>query len=290
MNKYEAVWVSHSSLSDFRNCPRAYYLKNIYRDPHTGHKIALTNPALALGSAVHEVLESLSTLPTSERFTISLIDRFKPVWSKYKGNMGGFSDPETEEKYRQKGEEMLARVTKHPGPLERLAVKIKMDLPNYWLSEEDGIILCGKLDWLEYIKGENGQEDGVHIIDFKTGKKDEPPESLQLPIYYLLAHNCQTREVKKASYWYIARDDLLSSRPLPDLDKSRELVLKAAKEVKLARSLERFKCPEDSNCKYCAPFEKIIKGDAEFVGTDLYDRDVYAFISHSDAPPDSEIL
>ena len=70
---------------------------------------------------------------------------------------------------------MLQRVIKHPGPVAKLAVKIKQDLPYYWLSEEDNIILCGKIDWLEYLP----DQDGVHIIDFKTSKYDEAPQSLQ---------------------------------------------------------------------------------------------------------------
>src|SRR3989339_2199798 len=127
MDKFSGIWVSHSSLTDFRRCPRSYYLKNIYKDPRSGHKIALTSPALALGMAVHEVLESLSTIPVKDRFTISLIDRFKTVWPKYSGNKGGFDSIDSEQSYRTRGEEMLGRVDTHRGPLERLAVKIKMD-------------------------------------------------------------------------------------------------------------------------------------------------------------------
>ena len=62
-------------------------------------------------------------------------------------------------------------IEENPGPLRNLAVKIKSDLPSYWLSEEDNIMLCGKIDWLEYLK----EEDAIHIIDFKTGKKGKAP-------------------------------------------------------------------------------------------------------------------
>ena len=56
-DKFKAVWVSYSSISDFKKCPRAYYLKNIYKNPKTGKKIELVAPPLALGSVVHDVLE-----------------------------------------------------------------------------------------------------------------------------------------------------------------------------------------------------------------------------------------
>src|SRR3990167_11317573 len=61
-DKFSAVWISHSSIGDYLKCPRAYYLKNVYRDPKTNHKITLMQPSLALGQIVHEVIESLSRL------------------------------------------------------------------------------------------------------------------------------------------------------------------------------------------------------------------------------------
>jgi ATP-dependent helicase/DNAse subunit B len=286
MDKYSAVWLSHSSISNFKHCPRAYYLNTIYRDPITGHKISLINPSMALGAAVHQVLESLSVIPTEKRFDISLIERFDKAWEKVSGQLGGFTDTQTEEKYKLRGSDMLRRVMAHKGPLLSRAVKIKMDLPQYWLSESDGLILCGKLDWLEY----NEADDSVNILDFKTGLGEEEVDSLQLPIYYLLAHNCQTHQVKKASYWYIARDDMPIEKKLPDLDKSRDLVMKIGKEIKLARQLNRFKCKEgESGCKHCTPYEKIIRGEAIYVGSGEYGTDLY-IIGESGDTRASEIL
>jgi hypothetical protein len=118
-------------------------------------------------------------------------------------------------------------------------------------------------DWLEYLES----EDSVHIIDFKTGVGEEAVDSLQLPIYYLLAHNCQTREVKKLSTF----DDDFIYKKLPDLDKSKELVMKIGKEMKLARQLERFKCPEgEGGCKHCLPLERILRGESTYVGEGDY--------------------
>jgi ATP-dependent helicase/DNAse subunit B len=181
---------------------------------------------------------------------------------------------------------MIQRVMNNPGPVGRLAVKIKMDLPYFWLSEEEGLILCGKIDWLEYLQ----ESDGVHIIDFKTSKGSENPESLQLPIYQLLTMNCQNRKVVKASYWYLERNDEPMEVPLPDMDECREKLLKTARQIKVARKLERFKCEYEGGCAYCKPMEAILKGDAEFVGTDAFNQDVYIFESLPDEMPESEIL
>lgn len=286
MDKYSAIWLSHSSINTFKSCPRAYYLSSIYRDPRNNHKVALVTPAMSLGNAVHAVIEGLSVLPTAERFKVSLIEKFQTAWQKVHGQLGGFTDEATEKRFKTRGEDMLRRVMAHPGPLLNKAVKIKADLPYYWISEEDNLILCGKIDWLEYVE----TEDAVNILDFKTGVGEEKVDSLQLPIYYLLAHNCQSHEVKGASYWYINRDDVPTPKSLPDLDKSREMVLKIGKEIKLARSLERFKCPEgEGGCKHCQPFEKILRGDAIFVGEGGYGADAY-ILPDSGNLPKSEIL
>lgn len=288
-DKYSAVWVSHTSISDFNKCPRAYYLNNVYRDPTTHHKIQLMSPPLALGQAVHEVLESLSVLPTQERFSRSLIERFQDAWKKISGKRGGFLSDEEEQRYKQRGEAMLRRVMEHPGPLKNKAVKIKVDLPSYWLSEEDEIMLCGKVDWLEYLP----DQDAVHVIDFKTSKREEDVASLQLPIYHLLVHNTQHRKVAKASYWYIANNDDLTEKTLPDLELAHQQVLEVAKRIKVQRKLGVFKCTKggEDGCFACRPLERIIRGEAELVGLSDLKQDVYILRDKGlDLTEQSEIL
>jgi len=246
------------------------------------------SPALALGQTVHEVLESLSVIKTEDRFKQSLKVKYEQAWSKISGTKGGFVSPDQEEKFKSRGQDMLSRIENNPGPIKNLAVKIKMDLPYYWLSEADNIILCGKIDWLEYFP----DLDAVHIIDFKTSKYNEEAKSLQLPIYYLLATNCQNRQVIKASYWYLERDDDLTEKDLPDAKEAEASVLKIAKEIKLARKLNRFKCPNgESGCMSCRPLQQVISGKGQFVGVNEYNQDVYILDKPSDQKSnDSEIL
>jgi hypothetical protein len=243
-------------------------------------------PALALGQAVHNVIENLSNLPTDKRFHQSLLQKFDQEWKKVTGKRGGFSSPEQEQRYKVRGEEMLNRVMNHPGPLKNLAVKIKEDLPHYWLSEEAGIILCGKVDWLEYLP----ETDSVHILDFKTGKSHEDPASLQLPIYHLLVHNTQKREVAKASYWYLAENDQPEEKELPDLAKAEQQVMEVAQKIKAARQLEVFKCPQGGDCFACRDMEKIIRGEGELVSQNDFGQDVYILAQADEMNLDSEIL
>jgi hypothetical protein len=273
LDKFSAVWVSYSSMKDFLACPKAYFLNNVYKDPKTGRKINIMSPALALGQAVHEVVESLSVLPTDKRFMTPLPVLFDAAFGKVSGKKGGFTSKSQEDDYKAQGIEMLKRVEEHPGPINNLAVKIKADLPHYWLSEEEGIILCGKIDWLEYLP----DSDTVHIVDFKSGKHEEREGSLQLPIYLLLASNTQPRKVKKASYWYLRLENEPKEMPLPDYDEALVEVLSVAKQIKLARKLNRFVCPS-GGCPACLPLEKVVSGEAEYVGTNDYNQDIYILV------------
>jgi len=252
------------------NCPRLYYLRNVYKDPVTRHKINIINPSLALGQSVHEVLEALSTVPVEKRFEASLLEAYKAAWKKVSGKLGGFVNETEEQMVKERGAQMLKRVMDYPGPLKNKALKIKKELPNYYLSDEKQIVLCGKIDWLEYLP----DDDSVNILDFKTGKNDESATSLQLPIYLLLVHNLQKRNVSKASYWYLDRDNEPVSIKLPTVEEAHERVLQIAKLVKAARLKGEYICPK-GGCFGCRPFEKIINNEAEFVGVGGYSQDLY---------------
>lgn len=262
--------MSHSSMGDFLKCPRAYYLHNIYKDPKTKRKVNIVAPPLALGQAVHQVLENLALLPAEDRLKIPLTDTFETVWQNVSGKKGGFLSKDEEAESKERGRQMLLRVMANPGPIVNKAVKMKQDLPNYFISEEDNIILCGKIDWLEYLP----EQDAVHVIDFKTGRNEEKEDSLQLPIYHLLVKHCQRRKVAKASYWYLDKESGLVEKTLPNLEEAHEKVLKVAKEVKSAREANEFVCPH-GGCFSCRPFEAIVSGHAEFVGTGEYNQDMY---------------
>lgn len=286
LDKYSATWVSHSSISNFLVCPRAYFLANVYKNPDTGHKISIITPPLALGQTVHAVIESLSVIPTDLRFDQPLMTKFNEQWKKVTGQNGGFTSTHQEETFKKRGQEMIRKVLNKPGPLKNLAIKINQDLPNYWLSEDDNIILCGKIDWLEYLE----DEDKVHIIDFKTSKKEERGDSLQLPIYHLLVTNTQKRPVSKMSYWYLDFSDKPREAKLPDLKQSAKKVLSIAKEIKLARQLERYNCPSgDKGCRVCKPYESVLRGEALQVGINDFGQDVFV-ISENVSQNDSSRL
>lgn len=273
---FKATWVSHSSMGDFIKCPRAYYLHNVYKDPNTRRKINLVSPALSLGLAVHDVLEGLDKYKTEDRFKRDLLLDLENAWKKVSGKKGGFKSPEQELESKERAIKMIERVIKNPEPMQKKIVKLKEAEnglpPNYYLSEDENIILCGKIDWLIW----KPEDDSVHILDFKTGKHDESEDSLQLPIYQLLLKNLQKRKVTGASYWYLDKDDKPIDVELPDVDESFRRVYELAQKVKYARENSEFDCPKgEGGCFACRPFEKILKGEAEYIGVGDMKQDLY---------------
>lgn len=277
-DKYSAVWVSHSSMGDFLRCPRAYYLHNIYKDPKTNHKINTVSSALSLGVAVHNTLEALKELPVEKRFERDLLVNLEGEWEKVSGKIGGFKTEAEERESKERAIAMIKRVIANPGPIVKKTVRLKEGqngmAPNFYISEEENIILNGRIDWLEY----DETDDSVRVIDFKTGKNVESADSLQLPIYLLLLNQLQKRKVKSAAYWYLEKEgaDAWVEKELPPADVAKEKVLAVARQVKKAREQKEFDCHKGvEGCFSCKPLEAIIRGEAEYVGVGGFGQDLY---------------
>jgi ATP-dependent helicase/DNAse subunit B len=284
-DKYKAIWLSHSSSSDFLKCPRLYYLKNVWKNP-AGRKINIVSPHMSLGSAVHGVLEPLAELKTEDRFKEDLLEKYSEVWKKFSGKIGGFLDPETEKNYFDRGVQMIKNVIENKGPLGNKTVKFyKGDfIPNIYLSEKENIILCGLVDWVEYVE----KTDSLKVIDFKTGERDEKEDSLQLPIYKILVEALQSRPVTGAAYWYLAREKHPTSKVITeeDVDDIKKQLLEVGLDIKKrkgARSKEKleenFKCTY-GGCRFCKELELVYNykedtDEIEYIGVGEYKQDLY---------------
>jgi hypothetical protein len=145
-DKYDAVWLSHSSIGDYLKCPRAYFLRNVYRNER-GKKINLVAPVLSLGVAVHEAVEDLKNYKAEERFKAKPIESvFEEAWKKFIGKAGGFKSTEEEAEMKARGIRMIENVKNNPGLLLKKTVTLKEGSngmpPNFYLSEEENLILC----------------------------------------------------------------------------------------------------------------------------------------------------
>jgi hypothetical protein len=233
---------------------------------------------MSLGIAVHNVLEGLGAYPSAERMNRDLRAQFEEEWEKVTGKKGGFTSEVQEEEFKMRGKDMINTAIKDPRFLVNKRIKLpQSNMPcNFYLSEEDNIILNGLIDWIEYLP-----DDTLHMIDFKTGMHEEKESSLQLPIYLLLCNALQKRKVTKASYWYLQTDKMIE-KELPDLETARRDVYAVALKVKEARDKKEFSCPQgEEGCMHCRVYEDILKlksGDdsgMEYVGVGGFNQDVY---------------
>ena len=274
-DKYSAVWVSHSSMQDFLKCPRLYYLHNVYKDPATGHKVSIVTPHMSLGIAVHGVLEGLGDYPADERLDRDLVALFEKEWRAVSDIKGGFANEREEAEFKSRGITMLENVRRDPRFLLNKRIKLPRETmnPNFYLSDDENIILNGLIDWIEYLPA----TDSLHIVDFKTGKREESEASLQLPIYLLLCNALQKRPVTRASYWYLETDKIVE-KELPDAGSAFRDVLDVALRVKEARVQNEFPCPKgDTGCIHCRDYELIRSKDprAVYVGVGTFKQDMY---------------
>jgi hypothetical protein len=240
--------------------------------------MTIVTPHMSLGIAVHNVLEGLGNYPAEERMNRDLRAQFEEEWLKVTGKQGGFLSEAQEEEFKARGKEMINVAIKNPRFLTNKRIKLPQgNMPcNFYLSEEDNIILNGLVDWIEYLP-----DDTLHVIDFKTGKNEENGTSLQLPIYLLLCNALQKRKVSKASYWYLETDKMVE-KELPDADTARADVYAVAIKVKEAREKKSFECPKgDDGCIHCRVYEEILKykdgeeGGVEYIGVGGFNQDVY---------------
>lgn len=228
----------------------------------------VVNPYLTLGTTVHDTLESIRYLPRAQRFDKPLTHIFEELWAGVEGKRGGFSTPLQEKEFKDRGLLMIKRVQDNPGPIANLSTIIKEKgemVASMLLSPEENLVLCGNVDWVEVLP-----DGSLHIIDFKTGKKEESDSSLQLQIYLLLAKNGNKRPVSKTSYWYLDKDDQPKEVAIPDLSGVVDQLIEKGKKIKAARLSENMKelvCPK-GGCRNCEEYEKVVRGEAVSVGFD----------------------
>jgi len=282
-----AIFISPSTITDFEKCPQLYYYRSVYRTPR-GLKIQLTNPSLALGGIVHDILSQFLNMEPAERNERELLRIFDFLWTGISGEKGGFSFAEEEKAYRERASQMLKRFWANPHFKTTLSVKIP-SFPKVEMGND--IILTGKLDWIDK------EEDFYHIVDFKTGKNEEKDDSIQLPIYAFLVSQLFKTDNIKASYWYLDKNEEIVSFTLPDLKETAEYLKKKGEIIKMARQTNSFRCQSgEETCWACREMYAVAHGEGKLVSMDPVNRkqEIYIFpkegISKPEAVPISEEL
>ena len=262
--------LSPSSINLYKQCPRKYFYQYILKLP--------TKPSIHLvrGSAVHAALEKFFEInpenvnPENYEFEMKtmILDFFGKDWQSRKDELAKL-DMNLHDQifYYNESKKMLAdwcddfirklqaQITKR-GSLVAAFKYLAPITEKRYVSTTDSV--QGFIDAIHHY------EDGVHILDYKTSKKDTmtPAYRLQLAIYallYQIEHGVMPKAVGihflKFGEQYLEVDQML-------IDFAREEIKKVHKSIK-STDINDYKKHITGLCKWstgqCDFYERCIK-------------------------------
>lgn len=279
---------SPSRLKLFDQCPQQYFFS--YLDPvkkKMKSKLKQMPENIysfhTLGKAVHNAITLFYHLPLSQRNRENLMKKLEEVWiSEARWNKkppllqwGGFGSVEEERGVYREAIKMLENFleiaeenpTIHYLPIEDFRRSIK-DYQDLIVPLTDNYDISGKFDLITKDK-----DGGLHIIDFKTSKKEEK-DQFQLDFYKLLAELNFDQPVKKTSFFFLKTGKKKSFSTKGRTEKIKEKILKKIETVSQAKE---FKPKTSKLCKYClfVSFCPAKKEAGELV-KEVKDEDLYS--------------
>ena len=230
----EKLYLSASAIETFEQCPLKFRFGRIDGIPQTASK-----PQLLFGTIIHTVLQQFHE-PGKELSEERILQLLNNEWKK-----GEFDYAVREKKFFEQGQEMLTRYAK----------SIQENPPNVIAREErfsfelNDITINGAIDRID--KNENG----VHIVDYKTSKTASPAKSnLQLAIYSMFISQSDLEEFgglpASASLLFLRDDEKpirAHSFTREELDKTEEKINDAALRIRK----KEFEAKTGRHCDWC---------------------------------------
>jgi len=197
--RYKIDNISQSNIEDYRACPLRFYFGKVLNLPSP------SNPNMILGLVIHSILEEAGRALREKRAMPldELIAAFEKRWSGI-----SLDDPDRKERLRQRGHDILERFVRvqetKPGlPLE---LEKPFSIPLQDTEGNEVANLVGRIDRIDTL------QDGLEIIDYKTGKQPKNSKNdLQLPIYSMACRDLFGRYPSAVTYMYLGDDDPLVS-------------------------------------------------------------------------------
>ena len=227
--------LSPYAIGIFEQCPRRYRYQYVER---LIQKYRRPWPWLTMGANVHAALaQFLSVVPVAERTPATIEKLLRDKWRR---SRQGFADAEQEREY---GERALAQLrwfaTTQPVDVRPLMIERFHEAP---VGEK--LVLRGKIDRVDR------DEDGsLHVIDYKTGKVPENPDTFQLLQYAVILPRILDRPVTRASYLYLGGSEWRTFPIDPDdVDRTVGAVLSIAGRIE--RETE-YPVIVGRLCRYC---------------------------------------
>lgn len=252
---------SVSKINLFRECPQQYYF--FYLDPvYSKLKNKLKREPenifsfQTLGKAVHDAITLFYHLEPEKRTGESLKRllpqtwRSEAFWQKKPplGKWGGFKALEEERETYKEALELLLNFFQIAEPEPQISYLPTQDLKNSIEDYKNLVInlnedyqLSGKLDLIL------GKEGGLHIIDFKTGKREEV-DDFQLRFYKLLVEENFEKPVVKTSFYFLRKPTVKDFKIETDKKVIREEIKEKIDKI---QNCQEFQPRPSKLCQFC---------------------------------------
>lgn len=208
---------SPSKLDMFSKCPKSYHF--YYLDPilsKTKNDLKKQPPNIwsfhTLGKAIHNAITLFYYLPPELRTKDQLKENLKLTWKSEVlwnkkmplGEWGGFKTIEEERENYSQALQMLENFFQLADTEPEIGY---LPVKDFTRSIDDYHNLITPISELFDISGKfdliiKDNEGFLHIIDFKTGKKEED-NNFQLRFYKLLAESKFKKKIAKASFYFL---------------------------------------------------------------------------------------
>jgi len=229
---------SPTAIKTFDQCPKKWQFQ--YRiKPPIDRKIG---PPLILGNAIHTVLERTLKLPVAERSVEGAQALLREVWPQQEGRAEAFETREQEKEWGEKGLGIIEVFAETPDwEATPLHVEEWAELPLSGGSE-----LFGKIDRVDAC------EDGIEVIDYKTGKCRIEPDGLShdigAQVYAVAAEHTFKKPVRRVRFIFLEAGCYRTWEPDEDLGDLRELL---ADEVDVIETTTEFETRTSGLCNWC---------------------------------------
>ena len=241
--------LSSFRLRVFRECRRRYRYRYVEGMP--------TRPSAhnTMGAHVHNTLKAFFSLPEPEERTPErLLDLLLESWQQ---NRSGFSDLDDEERWRERAAaQMRTFAREHDLAARPLLLECYLETP---ISPQ--LALLGRIDRVD------DDADGLHVIDYKTGRRPEEVDVQQLHLYTVMLERSLGRPVARASYLYLDDGTAWSACPQRrELEEALAEVNTAYNEIVNERD---YPTTVGRHCSFC-DYQSICPSREEIVGRRLH--------------------
>jgi RecB family exonuclease len=240
--------LSSFRLRVFRECRRRYKYQYVERIP------TRPNPYNTMGAHVHTALKEFFSLDAPEERTADrLVDLLLESWQH---NRAGFSDLADEERWRQRAlSQMRTFAQMHDLTARPLLLEGYVEVP-----VTPRLVLLGRIDRVDE------EEEGLHVIDYKTGHRPQEVDADQLHLYTIILERSLGRPVARASYLYLDDGSAWTVAPQPShREETLAMTIVTSEEMLAERD---YPTNVGRHCSFC-DYQAICPQREEIVGRRL---------------------